>query len=665
MSQNQLFDMETAEPGPERSWHEQMLNALGIAGGPVWPDRFGAAMRSWLSSNGHAPIKTLSLFSGGGGLDTAFHELGFEIEQMVEVEAKYTETLKANSGEGQHLEKARAICADIRDYEPPLDLEADFVIGSPPCEIFSAAGRRASGVSGTSDDRGNLFEEYVRVLGQLQPKGFLFENVYGMTGAQGGEDWRRIREAFEAAGYKIRYRVLDAADYGVPQHRERLFIVGVKEGEYRFPYPTHGPDSIGDQEFFAAGEAVSGADLSGVKGEVGGRYGHLLADIPPGLNYSFYTEKMGHPRPVFSWRSKFSDFLYKADPETPTRTIKAQGGQYTGPFSWENRKFSIGELKRLQTFPDSYAVSGGSQAAVQQIGNSVPPQVGRMLALSVLDQVFAARLPFEMHYMPEDKKLGFRSRKRQLTKRYSERARLALESSLPRVEAASEECSEQTIVNRSRFLSANFGWSESGAQSKSSDGVELSLSCSLDGEQLLIRAGLAEDGGENECFSIKVDPVSPGAWCLGERQVILTGMDLDRRVFTGLWKAFEERLRELRGVADLVQLAGYYQYRSKIKASMSFLTDSEPREEWQAARLVTGGVAVGGQLSAAGLGMLWGVESENVLAYLRFLRSMGYEVRSHSTNLQIDQGEYLIPYAFPTLTPKSVQLYKSLEAVSE
>ena len=78
-----------------------------------------------------------------------------------------------------------------------------------------------------------------------------------------------------------------------------------------------------------------------------GRYGHLLAEVPPGLNYSFFTEKMGHPRPVFAWRSKFSDFLYKADPSEPIRTLKAQGGQYTGPFHWANRPFTIGEFKRL------------------------------------------------------------------------------------------------------------------------------------------------------------------------------------------------------------------------------------------------------------------------------------------------------------------------------
>ena len=92
-----------------------------------------------------------------------------------------------------------------------------------------------------------------------------------------------------------------------------------------------------NEQFYNAETAIAGVALSEEesKSGIGGRYGALLDDIPPGLNYSFYTEKMGHPNPVFAWRSKFSDFLYKADPNTPVRTIKASGGAYTGPFSLE------------------------------------------------------------------------------------------------------------------------------------------------------------------------------------------------------------------------------------------------------------------------------------------------------------------------------------------
>lgn len=172
----------------------------------------------------------------------------------------------------------------------------------------------------------------MRILKTVRPRGFLFENVGGITGANGGAAWQQVREAFETAGYRIAYRTLDAADYGVLQHRERAIIVGLREGEFLFPRPTHGPEASTPRPYFAARAALDGvpADPSAPV-SVNGRFGHLLAEVPAGLNYSYFTEKMGHPRPVFAWRSKFSDFLYKADPDQPVRTLKAQGGQYTGP----------------------------------------------------------------------------------------------------------------------------------------------------------------------------------------------------------------------------------------------------------------------------------------------------------------------------------------------
>src|SRR5690606_25256292 len=141
---------------------------------------------------------------------------------------------------------------------------------------FSAAGRRAAGVPGINAPRGALLQEDVRVLEHLQPTAFLFENVYGITGAQGGTAWEAIQAAFREVGYRTYHRILDAADYGVPQHRERLFIVGTRDADFRFPRPTHGPDSLDGFPFYAAGEAVEGADTSDVTPGIGGHHGHLL-----------------------------------------------------------------------------------------------------------------------------------------------------------------------------------------------------------------------------------------------------------------------------------------------------------------------------------------------------------------------------------------------------
>lgn len=140
-------------------WFEEILKALEVRPNPAWSDQFGLSLRKWLIKHGHSPIKTLSLFFGGGGLDIAFHDVGFDIVQMVEIEARYVQTLGKNSLPGRWLENSKPICIDSRKFFPANDLKVDFIIGGPPCQTFSAAGRRAAGVAGTADARGMLFQD--------------------------------------------------------------------------------------------------------------------------------------------------------------------------------------------------------------------------------------------------------------------------------------------------------------------------------------------------------------------------------------------------------------------------------------------------------------------------------------------------------------------------
>lgn len=643
-----------------RSWHKEMLEALGVRAGANWVDEFGDKLRTWLRDHGVKPIKTLSLFSGGGGLDIGFHDAGFHSIEMIEIEAKYVKTLETNSQPGRLFHGSHPHCGDIRDYQPSASLEVDFIIGGPPCQTFSAAGRRAAGVLGTTDARGVLFEEYVRLLKTLKPRGFLFENVYGITGAQQGNAWKEIQDAFREAGYTLYYRILDTADYGVPQHRERLLIVGLKDGTFMFPRPTHGPDADGSQPYYTAREAVEDADISGVRTGLAGQYGHLLNDIPPGLNYSFYTEKLGHPAPVFGWRSKFSDFLYKADPDAPVRTIKAQGGQYTGPFSWENRAFTVAELKRLQTFPDSFEVVGNRQTAIEQIGNSVPPQIARMLALAVLDQLFGVRLPFPMRYLQHNEGLGFRQRKRDLTQVYAEKARQAIAKlntdgtlQKPRLNGAVSH--EET-----RYITSNFSLNHK----KTADGAKIRLSYSLSEDVWVISADTESRAGEEWHYEIVTAPTPGYRWVLPTSKVILRAYSTEDRVFTALWKAFEEKNAQLTSVADLVQLCGYYQYAPRFRSQMTLALRGSMDWRWEALQSVVNGTGVAKRMRQEHLAMLLGLDSGNVLMYCEWLRSIGYEVRNNVTNPQIDVGDYLIPYAFPTLTPRSVQLRKNLRSIN-
>lgn len=640
------------------AWFEGILASLGIVAGPGWPDRFGVAIRCWLAARGHRPIKTLSLFSGGGGLDIAFHDSGFEIVEMVEIDTNCVVTLQANTTPERLLSRAKVVKTDIREYQPDPALDVEFIIGGPPCQTFSAAGRRAAGVSGTSDPRGTLFEEYVRILKTVQPLGFLFENVYGITGAEGGKPWQEIQAAFQEAGYTLSFRVLDAADYGVPQHRERLFIVGLRnERTFLFPYPTHGPDSITPRPFFPAGEAVQGVDISDASVGINGRYGNLIPDIPPGLNYSFYTKEMGHPHPVFSWRSKFSDFMYKADPSVPVRTIKAQGGQYTGPFSWENRYFTVAELKRLQTFPDAYDLAGARQACIQQIGNSVPPQLGRMLALSILNQVMGVGLPFTMHFLPVTRQLSFRSRKRELTEKYASKARIALEKpqilSPEMVRSSRFNTLEKETI---RYISKNFAF----LPKSSPDSSPIRLKLDLAEHGWTIKAQPDDTDGVALRYWIEVGPCIESDWPLSQHPIRLLAATFDGVVFTALWKAFDETLTELYGIADLVQLSGYYQYAPRLRARLRFNGMECPSVKWHVIQSVVHRIGVGFQTTARELGELWNIKEFQVLPLLHQLRGLGYEVRNHNTNPQIKDGCYLIPYIFPTLTPRSIQLHKRL-----
>lgn len=652
--QLRLFDPEPESSGTFSS----LVNAMAFSLGPGWPDHFGTTLRQWAIEMLGRPLRTLSLFSGGGGLDIGFHDAGFDAQVMIEIDERFVATLKKNSEAEKYFEATEIVCDDIRNYTPKPGLQVDFVIGGPPCQTFSAAGRRAAGVQGTDDERGMLFEEYVRILRKLSPKGFLFENVYGITGAQNGEAWQAICQAFSDAGYTVFHRILDAADYGVPQHRERLFIVGTKGQDYFFPWPTHGPDSPGHHSYYSAGEAIDGVPITDEErsATVSGRYGHLLKEIPPGLNYSFYTEKMGHPTPVFAWRSKFSDFLYKADPCRPVRTIKAQGGQYTGPFHWENRPFGVGELKRLQTIPDSYQIVGGRGVAIHQIGNSVPPQLARMLALSILSQLFLIEFPFPFPLLSQEQKLGFRKRKRQLTESYQKKARAAV--------AVIKDAHTNGVARKRSYaavLDENFGWTE-----KPTTTTDHTLLVDFVPSQQKWQFCVSHKKEfQTHSFEIAITPALGMEWSLGTEQVVLVGTDLTPTLFTGAWKAFESELEQLRIKADLVQLCGYYQYEPAIRGHMAFGNESLADKLWLTVAKVVSGLGVRAILSSAQLSEIWDISLPKVLEQALFLRTLGYEVRNRNTNPQIPDKHFLIPYCFPTLTPLSVQLRKSLEAYYE
>ncbi|MFN8496173.1 MAG: DNA (cytosine-5-)-methyltransferase [Caldilineaceae bacterium] len=633
-----------------REWFSSALTTLDIVETGGWPDTFGDALRRWHGAKAKPEITAISLFSGGGGLDIGFHDAGFKIIECNEIEPAFAATLQRNTFIGGKLEGSKIICQDIHQYTPSIK-HVDFIIGGPPCQTFSAAGARAAGVNGTDDERGNLFLQYARLLELLQPAGFLFENVYRIVGAQSGRAWKQIQAVFQSLGYKLYWRILDAADYGVPQFRERLIIVGLKAGTYLFPFPSHGPDSPDNHEYYSAGQAVSDIDTSHCKIGIGGRHGHLLNDIPPGLNYSFYTERMGHPKPIFGWRSKFSDYLYKADPNTPVRTIKAQGGQYTGPFSWENRSFAIEELKRLQTFPDKYIIEGNRQTVIHQLGNSVPPQLARVLALSILDQVFGIRLPFNVSRMPEDYELGFRQRKSELTNIYAEKAAHALAN--PATQSTNAYPLNQSgtefysLTNDLRILT-----------NLSKETAEYVGEFRLTASEWIIQVSDVTSTSDKNCYEIDIQPPSKGSAKEHKQATIkLISRSTKPTALLALWKVYERFVRQHLFKDDLIQLFGYYQSKVAYSIKMTFLDKAlSSIPFWQTVKMVTSGYGVGAIMPASELTTLYALASdEELLSCLTALKELGYEIRSHRTNRQIRNGMILIPYSFPTLNERSLQ----------
>ena len=203
-------------------------------------------------------LRVLDIFSGVGGLSYGFANNGnFKIVVANEISPTIAEAYSLNHP------KVKMYCCDIRDFNADQVLEdtgissdsIDIVIGGPPCQSYSTIGKRL-----LDDPRGKMFQEYYRVLQEFKPSIFLFENVRGLMSMRGGELLQDIVKLFESLGYHIQYRLLNAADYGVPQIRERVFIVGSKlPNEFEYPAPTHSnyltiKDAIGDLPFIRSGE---------------------------------------------------------------------------------------------------------------------------------------------------------------------------------------------------------------------------------------------------------------------------------------------------------------------------------------------------------------------------------------------------------------------------
>jgi DNA (cytosine-5)-methyltransferase 1 len=295
-------------------------------------------------------LKAISLYTGVGGLDFGFEAAGFRTAVAVEMDSVSCRTIRLNR-DWPVLE------GDIHSFSSETILrtagvaagEADILIGGPPCQPFSKSSYWVKGDAGRLDDpRSDTLTAYLRVLRDARPRAFLLENVQGLAYRGKDEGLQHlldgISEVNRQAGtrYTVHWKSLNAAWFGVPQIRERVFLVGSRDGApFEFPTVTHG-DRESDDLFEAGLEPYRTAwdaigDLSANPNDpslrMGGKWADLLPSIPEGQNYLWHTRKGGGV-PLFGWRTRYWSFLLKLSKRLPSWTIQAQPGSAIGPFHW-------------------------------------------------------------------------------------------------------------------------------------------------------------------------------------------------------------------------------------------------------------------------------------------------------------------------------------------
>ncbi|TKH04813.1 DNA cytosine methyltransferase [Peribacillus simplex] len=341
-------------------------------------------------------MNLLSLFCGAGGLDLGVELAGLDVvlgKEKTNEFLKDRDTFNAvrNDGVFHHLYSndffkealetykqnfPKSVLTHNKDIRKVKQFpKADIVVGGPPCPGYSSAGPRL-----VDDPRNFLYVHYIRSLMQVKPRFFILENVKGMLTLADGEVFRQIKQDFEASGYRVYPKLVNARDFGVPQIRERIILVGVREDidfEYVFPDPTHG-DSPDLRPFVTLREAIG--DLEEEPGDIfEGSYSSIFMSRNRKKSWdeqSFTIQASGRQAPIHPAGLPME---------------KVGKDQWIFPDGEENnRRLSVKEIARIQTFPDWYEFSEGEIDGIskngrlnkvyKQIGNAVPVQLARAIA---------------------------------------------------------------------------------------------------------------------------------------------------------------------------------------------------------------------------------------------------------------------------------------------
>ncbi len=337
-------------------------------------------------SRRHTALRLVSLYAGAGGMDYGFEAAGFNVRAALEMDTDACETLRRNKVPGI-IERAieDVASAELLETAGCRRGEVALLIGGPPCQPFSKSGYWSRGDTlRLADPRARTLDEFAEGL----------ELVDRLT-----HDINRT----QGTRYRIARKLLNAAEYGVPQIRERFFLVAHREGGlFSFPNPTHRLkteeataslpiEDTGLTEPVTAWDAI-GAMVPGPDEDlrVRGKWADLLPSIPEGENYLWHTSRKGGV-PLFGWRTRYWSFLLKLAKRLPSWTIQAQPGPAIGPFHWSNRLLSMAEMAAIQTFPSGAKFVGSRLSVQRQIGNAVPSLLAEVVGRAIGEQFFGLR----------------------------------------------------------------------------------------------------------------------------------------------------------------------------------------------------------------------------------------------------------------------------------
>ena len=354
----------------------------------------------------------VSLFSGGGGLDLGFKNAGYDIVWAIDNNINAVNTYKANIG--NHIK-----CADITKEPVEGIPHTDIVIGGPPCQSFSLAGNRH-----VEDARGQLVWRYIDIIKHVKPKAFVFENVTGLLSAKNSKGEKIVellKKAFSDIGYKINLKVLNSADYGVPQRRKRVFIVGLMgDKEFVFPNPTHGTSDASLDPYISVQEALGDLPVATNDENANVKYGskpqndyqrrmrrggntavsehftptlsdldkYIISHVKPGGNYMDIPKDVKSERIRRLQRDGGHTTCYgRLSPDQPSYTINTYFNRPNVGCNIhyaEDRLITVREALRLQCFPDDYIiVSTSKQGRNLIVGNAVPPLLAERIAITL------------------------------------------------------------------------------------------------------------------------------------------------------------------------------------------------------------------------------------------------------------------------------------------